>query len=203
MKKALSLIISILSVIGIFQSAPAVFAQDEIPALKKIELNHTQLTLRVAQTADLTVTYNPQAAADGVTLTYINNRPDVVTVEDGVITALTPGTATITVKAKKKPGGNSSPPPDEGGNSLPIIPISSTVSAKCTVTVLPAYITGDFDDDGAITDADAVYLLMNTFFPEDYPLNQPGDLDGDGFVTDADAVYLLMYTFFPEDYPIE
>ncbi|MBQ0110897.1 MAG: hypothetical protein KBS41_03110 [Oscillospiraceae bacterium] len=61
---------------------------------------------------------------------------------------------------------------------------------------------GDLDDDGFVTDADAVYLLMNTFFPEQYEVNQPCDFDGDGFITDADAVYLLMYTFFPEQYPI-
>ena len=63
-------------------------------------------------------------------------------------------------------------------------------------------LSGDLDGDDEITDADAVYLLMHTFFPEDYPVTQACDFDGDGQVTDADAVYLLMYTFFPEDYPI-
>ena len=60
----------------------------------------------------------------------------------------------------------------------------------------------DLDGNGVITDADAVYLLMYTFFPDDYPMSGAADFDGDGVITDADAVYLLMYTFFPEDYPI-
>ena len=63
-------------------------------------------------------------------------------------------------------------------------------------------IVGNLDNDFSVTDADAVYLLMHTFFPEDYVVNQPLDFNGDDSVTDADAVYLLMYTFFPEDYPI-
>ncbi|MBQ0110552.1 MAG: leucine-rich repeat protein, partial [Oscillospiraceae bacterium] len=62
---------------------------------------------------------------------------------------------------------------------------------------------GDLDGVEGITDSDAVYLLMHTFFPEQYPVDQTCDFDGDGGVTDADAVYLLMYTFFPEQYPID
>ena len=63
-------------------------------------------------------------------------------------------------------------------------------------------IIGDLDGDGEVTDADAIYLLMYTFFPEEYPVDQSVDFDGDGEATDADAIYLLMYTFFPEEYPI-
>ena len=61
---------------------------------------------------------------------------------------------------------------------------------------------GDIDGVEGVTDADAEYLLMYTFFPEDYPVNQECDFNGDGFVNDADAEHLLMYTFFPEDYPL-
>lgn len=64
------------------------------------------------------------------------------------------------------------------------------------------YMQGDIDGVGGITDADAEYLLMYTFFPEDYPVNQICDFNGDTFVNDADAEHLLMYTFFPEDYPL-
>ncbi len=65
------------------------------------------------------------------------------------------------------------------------------------------YTVGDLDGDEEVTDADAVYLLMYTFFPDDYEVDQDVDYNGDGVATDADAVYLLMYTFFPDDYPIE
>ena len=68
------------------------------------------------------------------------------------------------------------------------------------------FVVGDLDGSNEITSADAVYLLMNTFFPEDYPITdaqkQESDFDGDGEVNSGDAVYLLMYTFFPEDYPL-
>ena len=62
--------------------------------------------------------------------------------------------------------------------------------------------SGDLDGNGKTTDADAIYLLMHTVFPEDYPVSGDCDYNGDGKVTDADAIYLLMYTFFPEDYPL-
>ncbi len=64
------------------------------------------------------------------------------------------------------------------------------------------YVKGDMNEDGYVTDADAVYLLYYTIFAEDYPIYQPADFNGDGNVTDADAVYLLYYTIFPEDYPL-
>ncbi len=68
--------------------------------------------------------------------------------------------------------------------------------------IAPAYVTGDLNEDGKVTDADAVYLLMYTFFAETYPVNQPVDYNDDGKITDADTVYLLMFTFFPNTYPL-
>lgn len=61
----------------------------------------------------------------------------------------------------------------------------------------------DLDGTGAVTDADAIYLLRYTLFPEDYPaFEKMMDINNDGQVTDADAIYLLRHTLFPEDYPL-
>ena len=81
---------------------------------------------------------------------------------------------------------------------------ASEASAARTVKTdeEPTYTLGDIDGVEGITDADAEYMLMYTFFPEDYPVNQECDFNGDGFVNDADAEHLLMFTFFPEDYPL-
>lgn len=61
---------------------------------------------------------------------------------------------------------------------------------------------GDMNGDGAVTDADAVYLLRYTLFGDEYPLASDGDVNGDGAITDADAVYLLRYTLFGDAYPL-
>ncbi len=67
---------------------------------------------------------------------------------------------------------------------------------------MPNVKQGDMNGDNLVTDADAIYLLYYTFFPNDYPLNQNGDFNGDELITDADAIYLLYHTFFPNDYPL-
>ena len=64
-------------------------------------------------------------------------------------------------------------------------------------------IKGDVDNDGDVDSDDAVYLVYNVFFGEDYPVVQGLDFDGDGSETTDDAIYLLYFIYFGEaSYPL-
>ena len=82
------------------------------------------------------------------------------------------------------------------------------ISPECDFKIVDGQITiqsimpGDMDGDGVIDKNDAIYLLMYSFFPEEYPINQNADYDGNGVIDKDDAVHLLMHTFFPDEYPL-
>lgn len=70
-------------------------------------------------------------------------------------------------------------------------------------------IPGDVNDDGEVTEDDAIYLLFHIMFIDDglYPIDPSVDLDynDDGSITEDDAIYLLFHVMFKDDglYPID
>ena len=100
------------------------------------------------------------------------------------------------------------PPRPEGADPEAVFrgwtpkPGKCTGNAVYTAVFSASQLVGDFDGDFLLSDADAVYLLRYTLFPDQYPISTSGDVDADGIVTDADAVYLLRHTLFPEEYPL-
>ena len=66
---------------------------------------------------------------------------------------------------------------------------------------------GDVNSDGAVTAADAIYLLYASFpmFQDEYPLNQDCDFSADDAISKADAIYLLYAStnVDPENYALQ
>lgn len=67
--------------------------------LEAISLNETTLNIYKNQTADLTVTYNPTYTDSDKTITWETSDNTVAKVENGKVTGLKAGTATITAKS--------------------------------------------------------------------------------------------------------
>ena len=71
-------------------------------ALSGISLSATSVTLNVGDTKTLTVTYNPSNTTDSKTVTWKSSNASVAMVSNGKITAVSPGTATITATCGSK-----------------------------------------------------------------------------------------------------
>lgn len=74
----------------------------------------------------------------------------------------------------------------------------SSYSNNITVTV--PFLRGDVNGDRFVDHNDAIYVLLNHFFPENYPMTQDADFDGNGKTGVSDAIYLLLHTFFPTEF---
>ena len=67
---------------------------------------------------------------------------------------------------------------------------------------VPDQTKGDLNGDKSVTSADAVHLLLHTYFPSEYTVDQNCDFNGDGVLTDADAVYLIKHVNSPAQFPL-
>lgn len=81
-------------------------------AVESVTLNKTELSLKAGEEESLTATVAPENATDR-TVSWTSDHPDIATVENGKVTAVAAGTATVTAKA-------------------------DNASATCAVTVTPA-----------------------------------------------------------------
>ena len=65
-----------------------------------------------------------------------------------------------------------------------------------------AAVLGDVDGNGKLNTDDAVHLLLNLNFSDQYPVGQASDFNSDGCVDVDDAIYLLFHVLFPERYEL-
>lgn len=66
--------------------------------VSSISLNHTNINMSVGEVLDLTATVTPDNVTEA-TASWTTSNPDIATAKDGVITAISSGTATITATA--------------------------------------------------------------------------------------------------------
>ncbi|MDR0420045.1 MAG: Ig-like domain-containing protein [Prevotellaceae bacterium] len=93
MKKKIKLMIA---AVALLMMAASCSKDDPAPVqVSGITLNKTELTLAIGSSETLTATVNPDNAADK-TVTWTSSATGVATVENGVITAVAVGSATIT-----------------------------------------------------------------------------------------------------------
>ena len=78
-----------------------VTVEKKVIAVESVELDKAELELTDGESAALVATVKPDDATDKA-VTWSSSDPEVATVEDGVVTAIKEGTATITVSAGEK-----------------------------------------------------------------------------------------------------
>ena len=78
-----------------------VTVEKKVIAVESVELDKSELELTEGDSATLVATVKPDDATDK-TVTWSSSDPEVATVENGAVTAVKEGTATITVKAGEK-----------------------------------------------------------------------------------------------------
>lgn len=111
-----------------------------------VTLDKTSLTLAPGETAELTYAITPDTATDK-RVTWSSDNQAVATVADGVVTAVAPGSATITATAADGSGTTAScavtvtAPPSSGGGwwggSTPVYALSLADAEHGVVTVTP------------------------------------------------------------------
>lgn len=130
-----------------------------------VALDQTSATLEIDGTVTLTATVTPADAE--YTAQWTSSNDAVAEVANGVVTAKSAGTATITVT------------------------VANGVTATCEVTVnapqTPDHMPGDVDGNGSLNVADAV-TVCRKIAGHTVAMAYDGDVDGNGSLNVADAV---------------
>ena len=168
-----------------------------IVSVESVALDKTTLTLTEGESATLVATVNPSNATNK-SVVWSSDNSAVATVSEGAVTAVAPGTATITVKT-------------EDGNK----------SATCVVTV-EAALVGDVDNVSELTATTNIpedqffvswkgvenatgYKCWYVMEGDDYEMPADAKDNGDGTwsAESSTAMGASTYTFFVEPIPAE
>ena len=128
-----SAIITVSSIDGSNISATSLVTVEPVPIvpISSVTLNQTSITLPLTNTLMLIATITPSNATNQV-ISWSSSNPTVATVTNGLITALTPGSAVITVSSTD---GSNVSAISSVTVPVPIVPVSS-VTLNQTLAIL-------------------------------------------------------------------
>jgi len=134
--------------------------------VSEITLNETEMELKVSESKQLEATVTPMGL-DDKTVMWSSSDETIATVdENGMVTGVAPGQATITASLKADP----------------------EVTAACAITVIKGGLKGDVNGDGSVNIAD-INDVIDMILSSNYKLE--GDVNGDGSVNIADINALI------------
>ena len=158
----------------------------DLPEVESVTLSETELEIEVGHTEPLTVTILPEAADQEVT--WSTSRSAVATVQDGVVTAMAEGTATITAKA------------------------ANGKKATCVVTVVPDTnldepdITIDGQPTGVSSSSDEVavssYYIRDDIFDITIPVVEVYGNESLSSEINAGIEDFVLYYYYHDDYTV-
>lgn len=135
---------------GEYESSSKITVKSLDRSLKSISINKTELTLKVGESETLSINYNPSYASNKE-VSWSSSNNDIVTVDNGKVTAIKPGT--VEIKATSKEGNHES---------------------ICKVTVLfPPIESIKFERDKQTVYVGSTTTLKTISTPEDSMINNP------------------------------
>lgn len=135
-------------------------------AVTGIKLNKESVEISEDGTIVLIATVTPDNATDK-TVTWTSSNTNVAIVNDGMVTAVAPGTATITAKV---------------GN----------YTAKCIVNVVKSFVLGDVNGDNLIVVDDVVFTINHVLgISSENFIAEAADMNGDGVILVDDVVQII------------
>lgn len=131
-----------------------------------IVLDKNSVTLTEGETIKLNATVSPENATDK-TVTWTSSNTSVAIVNDGIVTAVSPGTATITAKV-------------------------GDYTAKCIVNVVKSFVLGDVNGDNLIVVDDVVFTINHILgISSENFVAEAADMTGDGAILVDDVVQII------------
>ena len=153
--------------IGDITNSCVVNVTDIDAVAQRVELDRTVETMALGDVETFVPLYIPESLTDSLVIIWSSSDEEVAIVKDGVVTAISEGTAVITLNVQG-------------------------VEKECVVTVLSKIQKGDLNGDGIVNADDAAEAIDIFKTQRETPeLIEVGDMNDDGRINAEDAAIII------------